>query len=569
MEGPYARERRARVERPAAAVDLREIAARRGAVRVQEVLRHLVRVVGRLLVVVVVALEREPVEDPVGPPRVAGVARAIRADMLVGQRVHRVRGIRQDVRDLRRVRRPVRVREEQVDVGLDERHREERRTGALRDLAVVRLSEEAAHRQVEPGCQRLIHVHPEVLPVVALEKDEDAILLGVLERQVEVRAAAPLPDRDVVRVEGAVRQELRLRVVHRLAERVVGNVGNVVGLQVGLGGDRNQAAAKRTARRAGGGWCDVISVVDGIPNGVNVRPDRVSEVRVRQRRGDRLGPERLTVLVPHRHDQLAVRDALAMLGEDLHHTVRGIRPVQRRRRRALHYLDPLDVFGVDVCEAVVRDRAVHDDQRTRHLCRSTRGNIASRWRCEGGRPAQPDRRLAAGRAASLDQPHPRHFALERAQGRDGRRLVQLTRIHVAHREGELLGLGRLRDARYDDRVDLHRIELELEVLGLCPGGQGDLLDLGLVPDVARAQRDGLSFRLLRRDGERVGPGDRGGDRRGELFDRDDHTAERFALPARDFARDDRRLRLRFRDDGEQRHQDRGAQGCAEHGTPHR
>ena len=58
VEGPHAGERRAGVERPAAAVGLDETAGCRHAGRVQEALWRVVRVVGRLLVVVVVALER-------------------------------------------------------------------------------------------------------------------------------------------------------------------------------------------------------------------------------------------------------------------------------------------------------------------------------------------------------------------------------------------------------------------------------------------------------------------------------------------------------------------------------
>ena len=82
------------VERPAGAVDLHERAAGRLTVRVQEVLRHLVREVGRLLVVVVVPLERQPVANPVGRFPVAGEARAIGVDLPVGQGVQRVRGVR-------------------------------------------------------------------------------------------------------------------------------------------------------------------------------------------------------------------------------------------------------------------------------------------------------------------------------------------------------------------------------------------------------------------------------------------------------------------------------------------
>src|SRR5690606_40142860 len=40
----------------------------------------------------------------------------------------------------------------------------------------------------------------------------------------------------------------------------------------------------------------------------------------------------------------------ALLREDLDHTRGGFRTVQRRRSRALQYLDPLDVGGVDVVE---------------------------------------------------------------------------------------------------------------------------------------------------------------------------------------------------------------------------
>src|SRR2546425_2805166 len=61
-EVSHAGEGRAGVERSATAVDLDETAGRRLAVRVQEVLGRLVGVSGRLLVVVVVPLERQPVE---------------------------------------------------------------------------------------------------------------------------------------------------------------------------------------------------------------------------------------------------------------------------------------------------------------------------------------------------------------------------------------------------------------------------------------------------------------------------------------------------------------------------
>src|SRR5204863_5652823 len=91
---------------------------------------------------------------------------------------------------------------------------------------------------------------------------------------------------------------------------------------------------------------------------------------------------------------------------------------------------------------------------------------------------------------------------ERAQRRDAGRLLQLRGVDVADGEGELLGLRRLRHAGHHDRVELHRVKLELEVLGLGPRSERDLLYPRLEADVARAERDGLPLRLVRYDGER-------------------------------------------------------------------
>src|SRR5438094_8723467 len=71
VERAYAGEGRAGIERPAGAVELHERAARRLTVRVQEVLRYLVREVGRLLGVAAVPLQRQPVANPLGRLRVA------------------------------------------------------------------------------------------------------------------------------------------------------------------------------------------------------------------------------------------------------------------------------------------------------------------------------------------------------------------------------------------------------------------------------------------------------------------------------------------------------------------
>src|SRR2546426_3826884 len=147
----------------------------------------------------------------------------------------------------------------------------------------------------------------------------------------------------------------------------VGNVGDPVRLGFGYGTWTTQTA----------GSVDEIPLHEGIPARVGAGGGG-GQVRVRVRDGDLLGPERLAVLVAHRHRQLPIGDPVAALGEDLYHPVRGIGPVQRRRRRALHDLHPLDVLGADVGEGVVRDRAVHDDQRTRHIGRGARLRTAGR-----------------------------------------------------------------------------------------------------------------------------------------------------------------------------------------------
>ena len=365
-EVPHAGEGHPRVEFPAAAVGPHEAATRGDARAAQEALRRHVQVVGRLVVVVVVALERQPVGEPVGRSRVRAVARAIGTDMLVGENVQRVRGVRLLVRDVRRIGRPVRVRGEQVDVRLEEPRHEERRARPLVDLIVVRLAEEAPRREVEPRGQRLIQVQAEVLAVVALEQQHDAVLLGVLERDVVVGVALPLPDRDVVRVVRAVGQQVALHVeTHGVRVVGVGNIGDPVRLGAGYGICTSQTAA----------GVDEIPLHEVIPARVGAGGGG-GQVRVRVRDGDLLGPERLAILVAHRHRQLAVGDSVAALGEDLHDPVRGIGPVQRRRRRALHDLHPLDVLGADVGEGVVGDRAVHHDQRTRNVGRGAWLRIA-------------------------------------------------------------------------------------------------------------------------------------------------------------------------------------------------
>src|SRR5690606_27369916 len=59
----------------------------------------------------------------------------------------------------------------------------------------------------------------------------------------------------------------------------------------------------------------------------------------------------------------AVRGTTAGLRRDLDHAVPGLRAVQRRRGRALHDLDALDVVRVDVRHAAHDQHAVHDIER--------------------------------------------------------------------------------------------------------------------------------------------------------------------------------------------------------------
>src|SRR3989441_4698679 len=60
-----------------------------------------------------------------------------------------------------------------------------------------------------------------------------------------VRVAAPLPDRDVVRVERTVRQQVALHVeIHGVRVRAVGNVGDLVRLGAGYPTYTNQLTGR-------------------------------------------------------------------------------------------------------------------------------------------------------------------------------------------------------------------------------------------------------------------------------------------------------------------------------------
>ena len=312
-----------------------------------------------------------------------------------------------------------------------------------------------------------------------------------------------------------------------------------------------------------------IPVVNRVAARVRVGSDGVDEVRVRQRHGDRLGPERLTVLVAHRHDELPIGEFVAASREHLDDAVGGVGAVQRRGGGSLDDLDVVDVLGVDVRQAMPIDRPVHDDQRARALGRRTWLRAARRRCRERRRRAQPDGRLSTGRAVGVDQPHARHLALERPQCGDRGCLPQLRSVDARRRDGQVLAFRRRRGAGDDDLLQLHDVELELEVERLRAGPQRDLPRLGLVADGARAQRDSLAFGLLRRDGESVDSRGGRGDGGANLGDRHRRPAQRFARLPGDLACNDGRLRHQLLERRSRQHEQRSsAHDYVERTRPH-
>ena len=214
-----------------------------------------------------------------------------------------------------------------------------------------------------------------------------------------------------------------------------------------------------------------------------------------------------------------------------------------------------------------RDRAVHDDERTRNVCGAARGRVARGGRRQRRGRAQPDVRLTARPAAPGQQPHARHLPFQRAQRRNGRCLLQLGRVDVTDREGELLGLRRLRDTRDHHLVERHRIELQLEVRRLIARCERDLLGRRRVADAARAQRYRLAFGPLGWDRHRVHTRDGGCRRQAVLVDHDDRSAQGVPASAHDLACNDRGLRVRVADGGPEQHeQPRGAENYVEQTT---
>src|SRR2546430_17706857 len=116
----------------------------------------------------------------------------------------------------------------------------------------------------------------------------------------------------------------------------------------------------------------------------------------------------------------------------------------------------------------------------------------------------------------------------------------LFRSPAAHVEREFLSLGGPRRAGHHDLVERKWVELQLEVLRLGARGERDLLCAGLVPDVARPQRHGLSLGLVRRDGEGVGAGLGGPGGDAGPLDEDGSAPQRLASPATSLPGDNNR-----------------------------
>ena len=240
--------------------------------------------------------------------------------------------------------------------------------------------------------------------------------------------------------------------------------------------------------------------------------------------------------------ELAVGQVGAALGEDLDDAVGRVGTVERGRRGALDDLDPLDVFTGDVgqgrgtvarVEPAANDDAVDDDERILPAA-------------DAGGAAQLDVRGRTRLTGGTGDPDAGHLALQRLQGRGARHLLQLLLVHLADREGQLLGGRGFRNAGHDQLVEAERVGIEREVLFLRAQVDLDLPRRRLVSEEAGRQRDGLSPGSRCGDRDRVGAV--GGGRRTKIGVGDDDRgpAERVAPFGHHPAADDRRILRRQR-----------------------
>src|SRR5260370_37063518 len=147
--------------------------------------RRQVGVLLRLLIVAECALRLDPlVHPPAQPPR-TGEAIAVLIDLAGIQLVQRVEVVR-DVATQRyrgEVWRAVLVAAGlDVDVRLEEHQTEKRSRRALGGTTIGGPAIERADGRVEIRAHLLIHVQPEVLPVVAAQTEDHALVARLLER---------------------------------------------------------------------------------------------------------------------------------------------------------------------------------------------------------------------------------------------------------------------------------------------------------------------------------------------------------------------------------------------------
>ena len=504
LEIPHRRERRADVARARRGRFLAQTTRAHVAVRRLEAARRERLVHVRRLLVVHVAFGREPRERLVRQLERAIEAVAVAAVRRVGEPVQRVHHVTRERRpvDLRHERRAARVRRQQIHIRLQEAKSEE----DARVLTFVRrrAAVECAGREGQLVRERLVEIHAEVLAREAVEQTEHARLAAVVERDVEVRVAAALPDRGVV---GHVvaRTEHLPELVEVRRVRVV----------------RDQVRLLHT---------------------LAVRVKAIATVRVelelmRLVAGHLVRQPALPVLVAEREVGLALGQLRSALREDLHHAIRRVGAVERARGRALDHFHALDVFRVDVGERQAGDRAVHDDQRIGRA-----GEARGR--------AEADRRRRTRLARDGHHRGTGHTAGQHAHWRRRRGFLDLRGIHHADREGRLLLRRRVTHAGHHDLLEVEHVLGELEVLVDAARGERHRRLLRRVADRTHPERHSTPGVLRDHDRESVPSIDSGRRANAQLGDADAGAAERLTR-CRDTTGEDDVLREAH--GGEQRH----------------
>ena len=502
-------QRHAAVRLPVIRRPRRQRAGLRSPRRSQVPIREQVGGIAGLLVVPECALRLEPGLDPPPQPPRATEAVAVLVHLPIRQLVERIEVVRHVTtqRDLGDVLRSIGIAARlDVDVRLEEHQAKEGSGLSFRRATVRRAAIERAHRRVQAGPDLLINVEPEVLPVVAAQPEDHALVAGFFERRVEVRPAQALPHGRVARPE-LTRVDQRIPVIVVRAERVVGDLVRLDDPRTGraetvipLGADGPGRIFRHAIGRRGVHFPRVV----------------VRELEASRHVVD-------TTLDAGRHADTAIGQRLAALREHLHHAVGRVGAVQCRRSGALDDLDALDVLAGDIGKAEPRDHAVDDDQRILAAANT-------------GRAAQPQHGLTARLCRVRDQPHTGHLALDGLERGPTRHGLQLVRADRRHCHRQFAPIGRFCDARHHHFLEPQWIGGELEVLLLLTASECHRPGDRLVPDVARRQHDLLAVRRVCADRQRVGAVGR----------RDARAAERFTRGRGDLALDDRLLRGQWR-----------------------